>query len=184
MSWTQILVSRRRAACLLVLATRLLGAQTQSPAPSADGASLLKRVALLEPQLAKSAGYPPRGADSDVEAKILATEHMWGQAYLSKDPKALEKILDDAFVNVDSDGILQTKAEVLAEVRASTVQQFLTESMVGHLHGNAAIVTGVFEIKGVDRGKPFAQRELFVDTWLYKNGQWVSIAGLVTRIGQ
>jgi len=109
---------------------------------------------------------------------------MWGQAYLNKDPKALERILDDAFVNVDSDGILQTKAEVLAEVRASTILQFLTESMAVQLHGNVAIVTGVFEIKGVDHGKPYAQRERFLDTWLYKNGQWVSIAGLVARTGQ
>ena len=131
-----------------------------------------------------SASYAPRDADSDVEAKVVAMQHMWGQAYVSKDPKALERILDDAFVNVDSDGILQTKAEAVAEVRTSTTVQFLTESMVVHLHGNAAIVTGVFEIKGVDRGKPYAQRERFVDTWLYKNGQWVSIAGLVTRVGQ
>ena len=131
-----------------------------------------------------SEGYAPRGADSDVEAKILATEHMWGQAYVSKDPKALERILDDAFVNVDSDGILQTKAEVVAEVRTSTVVQFLTESMVVHLHGNTALVTGIFQLKGVDRGKPYAQRERFVDTWFHKNGQWVSIAGVVTRIGQ
>lgn len=111
-------------------------------------------------------------------------EHVWGYAYVSKDPKALERILDDAFVNVDSDGILQTKAEVLAEVRASTVLQFLTESMVVHLHGNTAIVTGIFLIKGMEHGKPYAQRERFVDTWLCKDGQWVSIAGLVTRIGQ
>jgi ketosteroid isomerase-like protein len=131
-----------------------------------------------------SAGYAPGNADSDAEGKILATEHMWGQSYMSKDPKALEMILDDAFVNVDSDGMLQTKADVLAEVRASTVLKFLTESMVVHLHGNTAIVTGVFEIKGVNSGKPYAQRVRFVDTWLYKNGQWVSIAGLVTRIGQ
>jgi ketosteroid isomerase-like protein len=124
------------------------------------------------------------GDDSDAEAKILAMQHIWGQAYVSKDPKALERILDDAFVNVDSDGILQTKAEVVAEVKTSTAIQILTESMVVHLHGNTAIVTGVFEIRGVSRGKPYAQRERFVDTWLYKNGQWVSIAGLVTRIGQ
>jgi len=130
------------------------------------------------------AGPVPGDADSDAETKILAMQHMWGQAYVSKDPKALERILDDAFVNVDSDGILQTKAEVVAEVNTSSAVQFLTESMVVHLHGNAAIVTGVFEIKGVDRGKPYAQRERFVDTWLYKNGQWVSIAGLVTRVGQ
>jgi ketosteroid isomerase-like protein len=139
-------------------------------------------VALLA-SVGTSAGYA-QDADSDVEAKILATEHMWGQAYVSKDPKALDRILDDAFVNVDSDGILQTKAEVVAEVRTSTVVQFLTESMVVHLHGNTAIVTGIFQLKGVDRGKPYAQRERFVDTWFYKNGQWVSIAGLVTRIGQ
>jgi ketosteroid isomerase-like protein len=131
-----------------------------------------------------SAGYDQGNADSDTEAKILATEHMWGQAYVSKDPKALERILDDAFINVDSDGKLQTKAEVAAEVRTSTVAQFLTESMVVHLHGNTAIVTGIFQLKGVDRGKPYAQRERFVDTWFYKNGQWVSIAGFVTRIGQ
>jgi ketosteroid isomerase-like protein len=131
-----------------------------------------------------SAGYAPGDADSDAGAKILAMEHMWGHAYVSKDPKALERILDDAFVNVDSDGILQTKAEVLAEVRASTIVQFLTESMAVYLHGNTAIVTGIFQIKGLDHGKPFAQRERFVDTWLYKNGQWVSIAGFVARIEQ
>jgi ketosteroid isomerase-like protein len=131
-----------------------------------------------------SAGYAPGDSDSDVGAKILAMERVWAKAYLSKDPKALERILDDAFVNVDSDGKLQTKADVLAEVRTSTALQFLTESMVVHLHGNTAIVTGVFLIKGVERGKPYAQRERFVDTWLCRNGQWVSIAGLVTRIGQ
>ena len=142
----------------------------------------LMLVALLA-SVGTSAGYA-QDADSDVEAKVLATQHMWGQAYVSKDPKALERILDDAFVNVDSDGILQTKAEVVAEVRTSTVVQFLTESMVVHLHGNTALVTGIFQLKGVDRGKPYAQRERFVDTWFHKNGQWVSIAGLVTRIGQ
>jgi ketosteroid isomerase-like protein len=138
-------------------------------------------VALLA-SVVTSAGYA-QDADSDVEAKILATEHMWGQAYVSKDPKALERILDDAFVNIDSDGVVQNKAEVVAEVSTSTIAQFLTESMVVHLHGNTAIVTGIFQLKGMDHGKPFAQRERFVDTWFYKNGQWVSIAGLVTRIG-
>jgi len=111
-------------------------------------------------------------------------EHVWAQAYVSNDPQALERILDDAFVNVDSDGKVQTKADVLAEVRSSSVLQFVTESMAVHLHGNTAIVTGVFLIKGVEHGKPFAERERFVDTWFCKKGQWVSIAGLVTRIGQ
>jgi ketosteroid isomerase-like protein len=130
-----------------------------------------------------SAGYALMDSDSDARAKILAMEQVWSQAYVSKDSKALEKILDDAFVNVDSNGKLQTKADVLAEVRTSSALQFLTESMAVHLHGDTAIVTGIYLIKGVDRGKPYAQRERFVDTWFYKNGQWISIAGLITRIG-
>jgi ketosteroid isomerase-like protein len=121
-------------------------------------------------------------ADADAKAKIIAMEHVWGQSYVNKDPKALERILDDAFVNVDSDGNVQTKAEVLAEVKTSTLVQYLTESMEVHLHGDTAVVTGIFVIKGVDHGTSFSQRERFVDTWSAKNGQWVSIAGLVTRV--
>ena len=79
-------------------------------------------------------------------------ERVRGQAYVNRDPKALERILDDAFVNVDSNGKLQTKADVLAEVRTSTALHFSTESMAVHLHGNTAIVTGIFLIKGVAEG--------------------------------
>jgi ketosteroid isomerase-like protein len=127
-------------------------------------------------------GYAQGTHDSDVTAKIVAMEHMWSQAYVLKDSKALERILDDTFVNVESDGQLMTKADVMAEVRTSSILQILTESMEVNLHGDTAIVTGVFLMKGVERGKPFAQRERFLDTWFYKNGQWATIAGLVTPI--
>jgi ketosteroid isomerase-like protein len=130
------------------------------------------------------AGYAPGESDSDAAAKIIAMEHLWSQAYVNKDARALERILDDAFVNIDSDGNLQTKSDLLAEVKTSTTVQFLTESMVVHLHGDTAIVTGVFLVKGVDRGKPYAQRERFLDTWFCRRGQWVSTSGLVTRAEQ
>lgn len=122
--------------------------------------------------------------DSDGRTKIPAMEHIWSQAYVIKDPRALETILDDAFVSIDWDGKVQTKAEVLAEVKTSSAQQVVTESMIVHSHGNTAIVTGVLLIKGVAHGKPYAHQQRFVDTWLFKNERWVSIAGLVTRIGQ
>jgi ketosteroid isomerase-like protein len=131
---------------------------------------------------ATAAGFAQGRSDSDATARIIAMEHMWSQAYVLRDPKALERILDDAFVNVESDGKLLNKAGVMAEVRTSTILQVLTESMVVNLHGDTAIVTGIFQMKGVEHGKPFAQRERFVDTWLYKHGQWVTIAGLVMPV--
>lgn len=134
------------------------------------------------------AGIPPGHSqdvsDPDATAKIIAMEHMWSQSYVLKDPKALERILDDAFVNIESDGRVMNKSEVLAEVRTSSLLQVVNESMLVRLHGDTAIVTGVFLMKGVVQGKPFAQRERFVDTWYCKDGQWVSIAGLVTPAGE
>ncbi len=127
-----------------------------------------------------SSGFAQGDSDSDAASKIVAMEHVWGQAYAVKDPKALERILDAAFVCVSSDGKLLTKADILADVKTSTALQVLTESMVVHVHGDTAIVTGTFRTKGVERGKPFERRERFVDTWLHKNGQWVSLTSMVT----
>jgi len=61
--------------------------------------------------------------------------------------------------------------------------QVLSQSMVVHFHGDAAVITGIYETKGVDHGKQFVRRSRFVDTWLYKNGVWKSIASLTTPIG-
>ena len=127
-----------------------------------------------------SIGHAQADSGADAESKIVAMEHVWAQAYMAKDPKALARILDDAFVCVGSDGKLLTKAQVLADVKASNALQLLTESMAVELHGDTAIITGIFRTTGVERGKPFARRERFVDTWLYRSGQWVSISSLVT----
>ncbi|MBZ5678604.1 MAG: nuclear transport factor 2 family protein [Acidobacteriia bacterium] len=127
-----------------------------------------------------SASYAQVTVDSHVGSKIIALENLWSQASTIKDLKSLDTILDDAFVYVDPDGRLMTKAEVLADVKASPAQQVVTESMVVHLHGDAAIVTGTYRMKGVERGKSVVRRGRFVDTWLYRNGLWISIASLGT----
>jgi|SRR5580658_213628 ketosteroid isomerase-like protein len=125
-------------------------------------------------------GHAQLDSDADAESKIVAMEHVWGQAYMAKDPKALARILDDAFVCVGSDGRLLTKADILADVKAANTLQLLTESMVVYLHGDTGIVSGTFRTTGVERGKAFTRRERFVDTWLYRNRQWVSISSMVT----
>jgi len=125
-------------------------------------------------------GYAQADSAADAASKIIAMEHVWAQAYMMKDPRALARILDDAFVCVASDGKLMTKADVMADVKTSSALQILTEPMVVHMHGDTAIVVGAFRTKGVERGKPYARRERFVDTWINKNGQWVSATTMVT----
>ena len=133
--------------------------------------------------LATPAGQAQADSDLNVESKIIAMEHVWAEAYKAKDPRAMDRILDNAFVCVVSNGTLLTKTQILAEVKTATALQILMDSMVVHVHGDTAIISGIFRTKGVEHGKPYQLRERFVDTWLYKDGQWVSIASIVTPAG-
>jgi ketosteroid isomerase-like protein len=121
-------------------------------------------------------------SDPDAASKVVALENLWNQAAEAKDLEALDRILDDAFVFVDSAGKLLTKADVMANVKSSQGIRATFESIIVRLHGDTAIVTGIYKISGIERGKPFVRRNRFVDTWLYKNRSWVSVASLATLI--
>lgn len=116
--------------------------------------------------------------ESAEASKVIALENMWNRASEAKDLRALDQILDDAFVYVSDDGRLLTKAEVLKDVKESRVQRVVTESMVVHVHGETAVATGVFRMSAAGRGKPLVRQGRFVDTWLHTNGRWVSIASI------
>jgi ketosteroid isomerase-like protein len=131
--------------------------------------------------LGSTAGYAQGADESGVASKLIALERVGKlQAWQSKDVKTLDAMCDDAFVYVDSDGRVMTKPEVLAYIQRVDSLQFVAEEMTVELHGDTAIVTGLYRMKGVERGKPFGRRGRFVDTWLHKNGRWVAIASLLT----
>lgn len=122
-------------------------------------------------------------SESDVGSKIMALENLWSQASATKDLKSLGSILDDGLVYVDPYGTLMTKAELLVDVRTSPALQFLTESMAVHVHGDTAVITGTYRLKGLQRGKAAVRRGRFVDTWRFKDGTWLAIASLATPTG-
>jgi hypothetical protein len=125
-----------------------------------------------------------QGDDPNAESKILALERIAKlQACETRDLKTLDTMLHDAFAYVNSEGRLLTKSEVVASVRTVDSLQFVTEEMVVRMHGDTAIVTGLYRMKGVERGKQFLRRGRFVDTWLLKGGRWVAIASLSTQSG-
>jgi ketosteroid isomerase-like protein len=123
-------------------------------------------------------------ADSAVQSKIIALEKAWNQAYKHADRRALARLLDDQVVLINDDGTVQTKAEFLAGVTKSNAQQqqVAPESMSVHVFGNTAISVGVFQAKGIGRGNSYTRRERFVDTWVYKGGNWVCVATNATPI--
>src|SRR3954469_18868705 len=119
--------------------------------------------------------------DREVESRLIALERLAKlQACAAKDLKTLDQLLDDAFVYVDQEGQLQKKADLLLYVQNADSLRFLTRDMIVRVHGDTAIVTGLFQLKAIVHGKPFVVNGRFVDTWLNKSNHWVVIASLTT----
>jgi ketosteroid isomerase-like protein len=119
------------------------------------------------------------------ESKILALENAWGQAEKLRDTKALDSLLDDSLVYIRYDGSVWSKSKYLASLndRTSHEDQAVNETMTAHLYGDAALVTGIYRVKGVEQGNPYSRRERFIDTWVRRNDGWICAASQVTLIG-
>jgi uncharacterized protein DUF4440 len=96
------------------------------------------------------------------------------------DMNALDSVVDDAFISVDQDGKVMTKAELFQFLRNTKSLRYLLEGIDVRLHGDTAIVTGLYRLSGFAADRPFMQRGRFVDTWMRRNGRWVAIASLST----
>jgi hypothetical protein len=118
------------------------------------------------------------------EGRLLALESAWNHAEQSKDARAMEQLLADTFVYVDYDGTLMNRKQYLSSVMKSKVQdeQINNDGMTVHLYGNAAVVTGAYRDKGIEKGKPFVRRGRFIDTWINDKGTWRCVASQSTLI--
>ena len=123
-------------------------------------------------------------SDADTASKILALESAWNQAVETRDTKALDTIFDNFLIYVEHDGSVMTKAEYLSTVRKSVgnPEQVTTEKMTAHVWGTTAIVTGIFNERGMRANKLYHRRGRFIDTWIFKNNTWVCVAAQATLL--
>jgi len=115
---------------------------------------------------------------SDEAGRIQALELAWNHALEAKDAAAMDMLLANTMVSVDIDGSVVNKKEFLAGVKSPEYQpsQAVTEQSNVQMYGDAAVVVGIFRIKGVEKGKTYVHRERFVDTWVKINGTWQCVA--------
>jgi ketosteroid isomerase-like protein len=121
---------------------------------------------------------------SDEGGRVLGLETAWNHAIESKDTKALDMLLASTFVAVEIDGSVSSKSEFLASIKDPSYQpsQAVNEQINVQVYGNAAVVVGIFRIKGVDKGKPYVHRERFTDTWIKQGQSWQCVASQSTLI--
>jgi ketosteroid isomerase-like protein len=123
---------------------------------------------------------------SDIEAKLIAIENAWNAAQRDHDPKALEGLVAENFINTDWDGTVQNKAEFLASIKDASMKYttMTNDDVVVFMYGNTAIVAGAYHIKGTKSGKPYETHGRFTDTWVQTSGRWQCMASSSQHIAK
>jgi ketosteroid isomerase-like protein len=117
-------------------------------------------------------------AQTSIEKTLMDLEEQWVKAALASNGEALAPLLAADFVSVQSDGTTETKAEYVAMTNKGKWQVSEVSDMKVQVHGNAAVVTGMWTGKGTDgMGKAVDAKERFADTWVkMPDGKWQCVA--------
>jgi ketosteroid isomerase-like protein len=131
---------------------------------------------------------PAFGADapqpSAEESRVMQVTQDACDAFLRGDAAAAGALLAPGFTLVDSRAKVQTRDEVLAEVRSRDPRydEFRNHSMTARVFGNAAIVQGITSVKGRSGEHSFDVNVRFTDTLVRERGKWRLIVSHVTAI--
>lgn len=127
--------------------------------------------------LAPPAFAAPLPADLDAAAKA------YDAAQLTGDRAALERLLADDYVLVNSGGVTETKAQFVKDLTDPNVRQdpFVIDKPLERVWADGAMLGGVTTLSGTDHGVRFHQRMRFADVWARRNGRWQVVYTQVSK---
>jgi hypothetical protein len=143
--------------CLLL--TALMVISTARPVPAQHSASAASRAASTD------------------ERALFRLEDAWATALIKRDSAFFRRTLHADYVYSDERGTF-TKDQVIAEQvgGTDTVTHAANEGMRAHVHGTAAVVTGILIVRGKGANGPFEHRYRYTDTWIRQGRTWIMIA--------
>ncbi|HTU67811.1 MAG TPA: nuclear transport factor 2 family protein [Steroidobacteraceae bacterium] len=123
-------------------------------------------------------------APTRAEAEVMQVTQDACQAFLKADVAGAEALLLPGFTLVNSRAVVQSRDEVLAELRAHdpVYSEFRNHSMNAHVFDDAAVVQGITTVKGRSGDQTFDVNVRFTDTLIREKGKWRLIVSHVTRI--
>jgi len=123
---------------------------------------------------------------SSVEMTLTKMERDWAQAGMKNDVAAVDKIVADDWVGIDSDGNAMTKAEAIAEMKSGsmTIQSYEFGPMKVRVFANTAVVTGSDTEKSTYKGKDSSGKYVWTDVYVMRDGRWQAVASQGTKVGK
>jgi ketosteroid isomerase-like protein len=147
-----------------IAVTSLISGQAQEKTPAAPAAT--------------------KPAAANVEQTLTKIEHDALAAFLKRDVAAFGKYFADDASITTPDGSLQTKAQLLADVKSGdlVLQSSQIADMKVRVYGDAAVVTYTTTDKGKYKGQEINGQYRWTDVFVRRAGAWQIVAGHGTPI--
>lgn len=109
-----------------------------------------------------------------IPADLAARVRAYDDAQIKGDRAALDDLLADDYVLVNSRGQRQSKADLIRDYTRPgfKLEPFTVEEPVELAWSDGAVMGGVATLRGVDDGQAFEVRLRFSDIWAKRRGQW------------
>jgi len=137
-----------------------------------------RRLLLLLGLLIFSVGRSQAQNEDPQASKLMVLEHLWNEAQVQRDARALEGMIADHFIDTEYDGEVSDRQKFLADIANPEFQptSMALRDMQVSLYKDTAVITGVYRAKGMVGGKAYDHTGRFTDTWVFENGHWLCVA--------
>src|SRR5437016_794862 len=122
---------------------------------------------------------------SQAEREVRKSERDWLDAYERSDAEAMKRILSDDFKLTLPNGSVQTKADILAQLKSAQNSgrpspKFSTEGEQSRFEGDKVILTGRV-IQTTERdGQTRTMQMRYIDTYVKRQGHWQVMSSQLT----
>jgi len=129
---------------------------------------MIGMLAALVLQSSSMPRYPDLPPDLAVAARAF------DEAQVKGDGIALERLLADDYLLVNSQGKTETKADFIRDYTAPgfSFAPFSIQKPVEKAWATGAVLGGMVDAHGTSGGKAYAIRMRFADIWAKRNGKW------------
>jgi ketosteroid isomerase-like protein len=126
------------------------------------------------------------GPIGKTEEEIQELHNKLIQAQLNSDIAALDRIWADDHIFTNPLGVVQTKAQRLAEIQSGSrkLELFSVADVQVRVYGDTAVVTSRAMLKGQRQGQDISGQFRGIDVYVKKQGSWQVVAAQATRIAQ
>lgn len=118
--------------------------------------------------------------------EILAAEQAWLKAHLELDIGAIERLMAQDYVQIDSKGEVIRRAKAIASLSSGTRHWDAAhiDQLQVRVYGHTGVVVGRWVAKGQNAGKPFNYSARYASVWVKTEQGWQMVLDQSTPLSE